>query len=57
MMAVQGLDVLWNRASFSVIFLVITAAGANKGTSVYSVDIRLRSVTFRQHSAELSQGK
>ena len=32
MMAAQGLDVLWTRFSFPVIFFVVVASGSNNGT-------------------------
>ena len=33
MMAAQGLDVLWIRSSFSLVFFVIAASGTRNGTS------------------------
>ena len=39
MMAAQGLDVLWTRFAFPVIFFVVAASGSNQGTlrSAFSV--------------------
>ena len=33
MMAAQGLDVLWNQLSFSLIFFIMAASGTRNGMS------------------------